>query len=101
MCENAAESWEGGLDSCDVGVIEGADGFGNEVWPGGGGDDDLGEEAVEVGFDDEAGGEVMVYSDTVARGEGKGGDGSSVKCPVCGGVFCGDAKLDGVEMWRN
>lgn len=56
MCENAAEGWEGGLDACNVGVIKCADGFGDEVWPGGGGDDELGKEAVKVGFDDETGG---------------------------------------------
>ena len=101
VCEDTAESWEGGLDACDVGVIDGTYGFGDEIWPGGGGDDELGEEAVEVGFDDEAWDEVMVDSNAVAKGEGKGGYGSGVKCPVCSGVFRGNAELEGVQRGRD
>ena len=43
----------------------------------------------------------MVDSDPVAKGESKGSYGSSVKCPVCGSVFGGNADLEGVQWGRD
>lgn len=91
MCKDSAKGRERSLDSCDLGVIQCADSFGNEVWPGGRRDDELGEEAVKVGFNDETWGEVMIDSDAVAKGKGEGGYCSSIKCPVCCGVLSRDA----------
>lgn len=96
VVHDCTEEGEVGRDAFDRCILQRSLGFDHHVLPGARGDDQFGNDAVEISADDcrDVGDEVRVDADAVAGGEAEGLDFADAEGVRFLGVFGGDAELD-------